>query len=478
VVFGRDTAVEGNFPARVSLGPGSLDGGNGFRIEGSSATSVSSAGDVNGDGLADLLIGAEDASPNGEESGAGYVVFGRDTATDGNFPAVFELSDLDGSNGFVIKGVAAGDHTGRSVSNAGDINHDGVADVLVGATGVDANGEDSGAGYVVFGKNTASEGDFPGSLELSSLNGSSGFVLNGVNAGDAAGTTVSDAGDINGDGIDDLLIGAPDADPNGDRSGSSYVVFGRDSATDGDFPAHIELSVLDGSNGFTLNGEGVRSSGDRAGFSLSGTGDVNDDVLSDMLIGAPGANRSYVVFGRDTQNEGRFPATVELSALDGSNGFAVYGVNAGDGAGRVSGAGDTNHDGVADLLIGAPGADPNGDRSGAGYVVFGLTSDDADKDGIADHSDNCILRANGPLAPDAGGHSQRDTDSDGYGNVCDPDFNNSGNVDFADLAYLKSVFFTPDADADLNGDGKVDFADLAIQKSMFFSPPGPSGLVP
>ena len=105
-------------------------------------------------------------------------------------------------------------------------------------------------------------------------------------------------------------------------------------------------------------------------------------------------------------------------------------------------------------------------------------SADADKDGIEDHQDNCITIANGPLAPDVGGNSQRDTDGDGYGNVCDPDFYNSGNVDFADLAYMKSMFFTPDGDADLNGDGKVDFADLAILKSMFLGPPGPSGLAP
>jgi hypothetical protein len=73
---------------------------------------------------------------------------------------------------------------------------------------------------------------------------------------------------------------------------------------------------------------------------------------------------------------------------------------------------------------------------------------------------------------------QRDTDRDGYGNYCDPDFDNNGTIDFADLAYLKSKFFTSDTDADLDGDDKVDFADLAILKSMFFNPPGPSGLVP
>jgi hypothetical protein len=103
---------------------------------------------------------------------------------------------------------------------------------------------------------------------------------------------------------------------------------------------------------------------------------------------------------------------------------------------------------------------------------------DTDRDGIVDIQDNCINVPNGPLIPDAGGHSQRDTDQDGYGNICDPDFDNGLNIDFADLAYMKSVFFTTDPDADLNGDGKTDFGDLAIMKAMFFGPPGPSGLAP
>jgi hypothetical protein len=113
-------------------------------------------------------------------------------------------------------------------------------------------------------------------------------------------------------------------------------------------------------------------------------------------------------------------------------------------------------------------------------VVQVRVSPDTDNDGIADFEDNCILVPNGPLAPDAGGNIQRDTDSDGYGNICDPDFDNQPNptVDFADLAVMKSVFFTADPDADLDGNRAVDFADLAIMKAMFFGPPGPSGLVP
>ena len=94
---------------------------------------------------------------------------------------------------------------------------------------------------------------------------------------------------------------------------------------------------------------------------------------------------------------------------------------------------------------------------------------DTDGDGVFDDQDNCTAVAN---------PNQRDTNKDGYGNMCDPDLNNDEVVNFGDLALMKSVFFTNNADADLNGDGAVNFGDLAIMKSMFFKPPGPSGLRP
>jgi hypothetical protein len=103
---------------------------------------------------------------------------------------------------------------------------------------------------------------------------------------------------------------------------------------------------------------------------------------------------------------------------------------------------------------------------------------DSDGDGIDDDADNCILVANGPVIPDAGGNIQLDTDGDGFGNICDPDFNNDLIVNASDLAYLKTVFFTDDPDADLNGDGIVNAADLAILKTMFFGPPGPAAELP
>ena len=148
------------------------------------------------------------------------MVFGQSTP----FAATLALSSLNGVNGFRLDGEAVGDRSGRSVSAAGDINGDGIDDLIVGAYAAVPNGiQYSGSSYVVFGQSTP----FAATLALSSLNGSNGFRLDGEAVSDLSGRSVSGAGDINGDGIDDLIVGAFFADPNGNNSGSSYVVFGR-----------------------------------------------------------------------------------------------------------------------------------------------------------------------------------------------------------------------------------------------------------
>lgn len=106
-------------------------------------------------------------------------------------------------------------------------------------------------------------------------------------------------------------------------------------------------------------------------------------------------------------------------------------------------------------------------------------ANDADNDGMPDTLDNCIERANGPDIPDAGGNNQHDTDGDGYGNACDPDFNGNAIVDPGDFSVLKSRFGQSGfPDQDLNGNGIVDPFDFSLLKSMFGQPPGPSGVAP
>ena len=341
-----------------------LNGTSGFILNGiaaydNSGRSVSSAGDINGDGIDDLIIGAFAADPNGGNSGQSYVVFGNSTG----FSPTLNLSTLNGTNGFAINGIAAYDFSGRSVSSAGDVNGDGIDDLIIGAFAADPNGTSSGQSYVVFGNSTG----FSPTLDLSTLNGTNGFILNGIAAFGYSGNSVSSAGDVNGDGIDDLIIGASFASPNGGNSGQSYVVFGNSTG----FSPTLDLSTLNGTNGFILNGI---AAGDLSGFSVSSAGDVNGDGIDDLIIGAIYADRdfysgqSYVVFGNSTG----FSPTLNLSTLNGTNGFILNGIAAGDISGfSVSSAGDVNSDGIDDLIIGANGADPNGDLSGQSYVVFG-----------------------------------------------------------------------------------------------------------
>ncbi|MEH1806508.1 beta strand repeat-containing protein [Nostoc sp.] len=354
VVFGS----KNDFDAQFNLS--TLNGTNGFTINGINegdglGWSLSSAGDINGDGIDDLIIGARFADPNGSYSGQSYVVFG---SKDG-FDAQFNLSTLNGTNGFAINGIEEGDFSGWSLSSAGDINGDGIDDLIIGAFFADPNGNRSGQSYVVFGSN----GDFDAQFNLSTLNGTNGFTINGINESYSLGWSVSSAGDINGDGIDDLIIGAPDASPNGNRSGQSYVVFG----SKGGFDAQFNLSTLNGTNGFTINGTDIV---DYSGRSVSSAGDINGDGIDDLIIGGGGSGESYVVFG----SKGGFRAQLDLSTLNGTNGFTLNGYGGSPFSSSVSSsAGDINSDGIDDLIL----SSLDGDFSGGyfsqknTYVVFG-----------------------------------------------------------------------------------------------------------
>jgi hypothetical protein len=226
---GASYVVFGKASSTASIDLSSLSGSNGFRLGGVAGDytgqSVASAGDVNGDGYADLIVGAAGSDANGRASGASYVVFGKASG----FAASLDLSILNGSNGFKLIGATTGSAAGRAVSSAGDFNGDGFADLIVGAHGAYSTAPYAGASYVVFGKASG----FAANIDLSTLDGRNGFALWGASMNDHSGASVASAGDVNGDGYDDLIIGASGADPNGASSGATYVVFGGAFGTSG-----------------------------------------------------------------------------------------------------------------------------------------------------------------------------------------------------------------------------------------------------
>ena len=406
-------------PAIIQLS--ALNGHNGFQINGASeydasGRAVAGAGDVNGDGFADVIIGAFGATPNGNYSGSSYVVFGGASG----LSSPFELSGLNGANGFRLDGVAAQDYSGTAVASAGDINGDGFDDVIVGAHKADPNGDYSGASYVVFGQASG----FASSLALSALDGSNGFVVNGVAMNDHSGISVATAGDVNGDGTDDLVIGAFGADG---FHGAAYVVFGDKAG----FVSSLELSSLDGTDGFVINGKAAM---DLTGFSVAGAGDVNGDGTDDLLIGAYGANAAFVVFG----SASGFSSALNLSSISGSNGFKISG--AADKAGfSVAGAGDVNGDGFADLLVGAQEAPSGATYSGSSYVVFGKAGGFASNLGLTALDGSNGFRIDGEGKYDRSGYSVAgagDVNGDGFADLVIGAFRNSPNGNLSGAAYV------------------------------------------
>jgi hypothetical protein len=232
-------------------------------------------GDVNGDGYDDFVVGARHASVTGNQAGGAYLFLGR--------PAVdwglgFDLSLADATFG------SAGyqDYTGRDVAGAGDVNGDGYDDFLVGASGYDAPSAvtQTGKVYLLLGRPAA---DWGKNFDLTNADAS--FV--GEAAYDHAGYALSSAGDVDGDGYDDFLVGAYQNDESGENAGKVYLLLGRQDA---DWGQDLSLANADAS----FLGDAIF---DETGISVAGVGDVNGDGLHDFLLGSSIQN-AYLFLGR------------------------------------------------------------------------------------------------------------------------------------------------------------------------------------
>jgi len=313
---------------------------------------IANAGDVNKDGFDDIIIGAPGF---GSTYGKVYVIYGQG----GSSFLDLSVNNLNpASTGFKITGAATGDGFGNSVGRAGDVNKDGYADIIIGAGGSNFY---RGAAYVIYGKAN------PTNIALASTNlilTQTGFVINGNAAGDNLGWAVAPAGDVNNDGYDDVIVGAPYGNSN---RGIAYVIYGRATASFTNI--NLASTTLNpASTGFTIKGA---ASGDFFGNSVSTAGDINNDGCADLIIGANKKSSQrgtvYVIYGKAS------PANIDLSSstalTPATTGFNVAGKATGENFGiAVNTAGDINNDGYDDILIGA--AERNSNR-GAVQVIYG-----------------------------------------------------------------------------------------------------------
>ncbi|MFT5682451.1 MAG: hypothetical protein ACI8RZ_003369 [Myxococcota bacterium] len=312
--------ITGNISASAAIG--TVDG---VTNEDRLGTAIAAPGDTDGDGLADLLIGAYGDDTGGNSAGAAFLVLG---------PATGSTSTSDAHASFY--GEDAADRAGLTVSAVGDVDGDGLADLLIGA---DRNGEGSaGAAYVVLG-------GVSGDMSL----GDADWVLRGESDGEEAGAGMGAAGDVDGDGLADLLISGTGVD----GAGVAWLVAG--SGVGSDTLADAQARI---------DGDVTKKIADDLGSALIGAGDVDGDGQADLLIsgstsGGPGA--VWLLYG---------PTSGTLTPADADATF--LGNSSGDQAGySLAAPGDLNSDGLSDLLIGAPSADSSDTSAGKIYFILG-----------------------------------------------------------------------------------------------------------
>lgn len=341
-----------------TLNLSSLNGSNGFVLWSAygnsylgSGSSISGANDLNNDGYDDILVGAPGYP------GTGYVIDGQD-----QFPANFSLANINGENGFIIDSSTnyysyTGQCLGYAVVSAQDINNDGYPDIVL--TDPNANGNAygaPGAAYAIFSTGTGINSN----VNVTNLNGKDGFTINGIlqpygqGYNEQIGIAVTTE-DYNGDGYTDIAVSSIKG------SGRVHFVYGQKQ-----FPATINVTNLNGEDGFTLYGDPNDIYGSQFGYAMS-SGNINGDIYADIIIGAPyegtyGA--AYVYYG-----EAQSPANVNITTAP--NSFVFNGISSSLTGNAVSIVGDINKDGYDDIAIAAVPGSPV-------YIVLGAKNFSAD----------------------------------------------------------------------------------------------------
>ena len=393
----------------------------GIATDDRAGSAVSAAGDVNGDGYDDLLIGAFYADDGGSESGAAYLVHGPVTGTD-------SLSNAEAT--FI--GEESGDTAGHSVAGGGDLDGDGLDDLVIGAIGWDVYG----VAYVV-------SGNASGTVDLS---GATATLRGGAN-GDWAGASVAIIDDANGDGLHDLLVGAYGVDTSASLVGAAYLFHGPVS---GD----ITLTL-----GYDAELQGYSPSGG-AGSAVAG-GDIDGDGVAEVLVGAPwmSTDASTLYQGEAYLLNGPVSGSSSLSSADA----LLTGEAADDNAGHSLAIGpDLDGDGYGDLLVGAYGESTTANGAGAVYVIHGPVSGSMDL-GSADAK----LLGEGTWDHAGAALDACDVDGDAVADAVVGAFNDSTEATYAGAAYivlgpLSGAIDLAEAEAKHTGTGANAYAGYAV----------------
>jgi hypothetical protein len=346
--------------------------------------SVSGAGDVNGDGYADVIVGAFYYDAGEINEGAAFVFLGSASGiADGN-PATAAAQ---------LESNQADAHLGFSISGAGDVNGDGYADVIVGATSYDAGETLEGAAFVFLGSASGIVDGNPATAEAQLESNQTRAYM---------GISVSGAGDVNGDGYADVIVGAYLYDAGHTDEGAAFVFLGSASGIADGNPATAAAQFESDQKDALL------------GCSVSGAGDVNGDGYADVIVGAWGYSKGEIQEGVALVFLGGASGIADGNPTTAAAKFEMNG--AGDLVGySVSGAGDVNGDGYADVIVGAKGYNAIAMDEGAVFVFLGGASGIADGNPATAAAQLESDQAAGSLGVSVSGAG--DVNGDGYADV-------------------------------------------------------------